>query len=136
MNNNPFDISVVQIIDRLPPDFSQITTTTIPVNTVLIEEFIEEASSDIINLLKQAGITSYNDTIKAQVRRAITTYAVSESLKAFGLIGDQYRAMREEYDAIYDSFKKPERLGQGTRAVGRSVARTSRSRYLNKDLKF
>lgn len=114
-----FDVTVNSVIDRLPHDLSQVTATTVPVSTTSIETSIEEASSEMVALVKQAGfsVDSLPPEAKPSIQRAVRAYAASQALKAFGLIGDQYSNMMQEYEEVYTKFdSKTRRLGAKTKA--------------------
>jgi len=135
-----FVVTVNSVIDRLPNDLSQITATTEPVSSVSIETWVDEASSEISALFRSRGFTSANipDDVVGMAKRAIRAYAASESLKAFGLVGNQYSTMLQEYEAIYTKYEgSNDRLGDQVKAGSKGLTRKSNSSpYLDRDMKL
>lgn len=136
MSDFDFAVTVNSILDRLPMDSSQITATTEPINTGAIESWIEEATSEMASLMRQRGFTPDSISTEAlgMAKRAIRSYASSEALKAFGLMGDQYSNALSEYERIFDKYKDDVaalRSERGTAST--SGTRRSNSRYLRKE---
>lgn len=131
-----FNVTVNSVIDRLPVDMSQVTATTDPVSTVAIQDWIDEASAELTSLLHSKGFSedTLPSTVRDMMKRAVRSYAASQALKAFGLIGNQYSEHMASYERIYEKYSQNQATGDRTRS--RSTTRKVKSKYLDPNYKL
>jgi len=88
MSNQLF-LTVDEVIDRLEITPSQISPTTIPLNTGGVSGFLRDGEAQITSVLTQAGLGfgALEDTDLDALRFAVLEYAVAQSLAVMGQRG-------------------------------------------------
>lgn len=88
MGNQLF-LTAAEVIDRLEIEPSQISATTIPLNTGGVDGFLRDGEAQINSVLTQAGLTfeALEPTDFDAMRFAVLEYAVAQSLAVSGQRG-------------------------------------------------
>jgi hypothetical protein len=136
-----FGVTILDVIENLPIDASQITATTAPISTVSLESWILEGEDDLTSVLRRAGHdpSSVSDEIRGQMRKAVRAYATAQALKAYGLVGAQYQDYLGEYQRLYERFQEDPTTISGTTVTtrtGKASQSVTRRDYMRKDYKW
>ena len=88
-------------------DAGLITTTTVPISTSKLTQWIEDGAASINALLARHSITpsaALDADTHAQLAAAVKAYAVSKALQVIGRGGGVYQQAWTRWRAAYESF--------------------------------
>ena len=115
MATTDFGVTTAEVLAKAPVDSSQISATSVPVSTSDVEDFVDDADSQMAGLLNAAGISSgsLTDDAKRQIQEAIKAYAVAELLDAMGALGRDYDKYRDKWSETYQRYaNRPQMLNE------------------------
>lgn len=95
-----FGVDYGDVLQHLPIDSSQIGPSSEPISTSDLALYIEEAGGEVAGYLQKMNYdtSDLTEDILAQLRNAITSYAVMRALGAMGYSGALYDNARREYN--------------------------------------
>lgn len=140
MTLTDFGVTVNDVLEKIPLDTSQITSTTEPVSTVSLAGFIQDASSDLRGLLERSGLKVDSlgaDTLR-QMKTAVEAYVVAEALDAMGFMSMEARKYRQKWTDLYDRYSaNPSTLAdQRSRFKSNVRPKTRRAEFVGTDYEY
>lgn len=122
-----YNVTSSDVTDRLPIDTQAITSSSEPLSTSDIDEYIDDAASEFSGVLEKSGIqgSDLSDEAERQIQIGIEHYAVAESLKQIGHTGSDYEEARDAYrDALKRFRDQPQTLDKNHDRVRSNVDTT------------
>ena len=135
-----FNVSVSDVVQKLPINASSISATTTPLSTTDIEAFISDAESIFAGLLSAQGrgVGELSEDALRQIQGGIKAYAVSECFLALGFPSkgsDDQRARFDEVRSMYAS--SPQSLAGSASRVKSNVDTSGiKKRFVGRQYKF
>jgi hypothetical protein len=107
MSVETFSVTFTDVIAQLPIDGSEVSTTSAPLSTVNVSDFILQGAAEVNTTLGNAGVSASDSVTHQQCRTAVISYGVMMSLQSMGMLGTQaYRDAKEQWDLFYASMRK------------------------------
>lgn len=127
MATTSFNVTVDEVLEDTPHiQKGNITSTSNPVNTGMVEGYIDSASSDMAALVRKNGQDpeQLSDDATEQIRKAVRAYAVKEIMQAMGAVEEKYRQYKEKWRHAYEKYdKQPSRMDGHSTEVHSNVSK-------------
>lgn len=93
-----FGVTTAEVLDKCPVGDS-ITSTTKPVDTGQVSDWIDEGSATMAALVRKQGQdpTDLTDDANEQIAKAVRAYACKEILQAVGAVEEKWRQYKEKW---------------------------------------
>lgn len=115
MAAHSFGVLVADVLNTLPANTTNITSTSQGLNTVQVEGFISRAEGQVSAILVRHGIApeSLGDDEIELVRDAVVAYASAYSLERIGGSQDQINRRMDEWKRLSELLRtQPQDLGE------------------------
>ena len=138
---NTHDVTSTMVLNGLPFASGTVTSTSVGLNTVMLEEWIEEASGILNSLLKKHAIApeDLTDDSKALVQTGIKAYARAQALMKRQFSDIQVQAQMSIWNEVKKTIREtPADLGdsQNTSAAIVTNVTTPKNPVFYNDSKF
>lgn len=115
MATHLYSVTAQDVLDTLPSDTRNVTSTSQGLSTSKVEGFIARASGQISAIITRHGIdpASLGDDEIELIRDAIIAYAGGYSLERLGASGEQINRRFEEWKRLVEMIQStPQNLGE------------------------
>ena len=126
-----FDVSVSDVLDRLPNGAGQVTATSRPLNTARVEEIIGEEESNVEGVLRQSSksVDTLSDSAKSQMRKVVIWQAAAECVDVMGWFGSDGQGLRKKANQLLDRFAKAPGTLDESPSIQRAQKDTARTEF-------
>ncbi len=102
-----YSLTYEDVLPHLPFDTSQVSPSSKPISTTMIDGFIQDGASEMTSILSRQSIeaSSLSDDDERQIQKAIKWYAVRECLAVIGLSGGTYAQADKRYTEVRDRLE-------------------------------
>lgn len=107
-----FNVTTDEVLDKCPVG-DAITSTSNPVDTGQVSDFIDEGSAEMAALVRKSNMDPANlsDDATEQIAAGVRAYAVKEILQALGAVEEKWRQYKQKWDKTYNRFDdQPSRI--------------------------
>lgn len=111
MATTDYGVTAADVQAKLPLS-NPLTATTKPVSTSDVDEFIDDADSQMSGVLRNAGISldDLDDDTTRQVQEAIKNYAAAQALSALNVRGQLQSQMMDQWREVYQRYQQRPQL--------------------------
>jgi hypothetical protein len=106
MSLTDLQVTVDDVLAELPLDTSQVTSSSEPVSTGDIENWIQDGTSELANTLKRSGVVvdQLDGDSLQQLQKAVESYAVAQALDATGFLSERMEKYRRKWRELRDRY--------------------------------
>ena len=100
------NVTVDEVLGRIPFDTSQVGANTDPISTSDVEDAIEGAASDMTGVLSRSGTdsSSLKDEELRQIQTAVRDGAAADLMAREGHVGDVQQELKEAFEDAKDKY--------------------------------
>ena len=108
-----YEVGVASVLGVMPVDTTEISSTSKPLSTADIVDYIERGAAEINTLIGNADVSASDGVTRQQCRTAVIAYAARESMKRMGMLGTQaYRDLSDEWNLVTAKLAKSNNIAE------------------------